>query len=297
MGYTDGHTCVTAADEAAAGAAEASLLYGEVLPAGVAKLLDAQHCAAGAAGTQGLVDLGAGTGKLCLQAFLTYSNLQWCVGVELSQSRFALGERALLRLAVRSPHQPACMSAWPAFRIIEHVPGCLVRLRSGSRYCELRCGDLFHCAEALLRTADIVVLHTEFPRGSPQQVAKLARLLQPAKCGARLVTYAPLSLLLNYPAAATPTHSCNTSTAAGSSITSACTVSNAVQDLPIVSAAHCDPPSTCEDVAAADAADAADAVIESWTILPVNTQPSDTFSVSWSPVRGYHLYLYRHAAP
>lgn len=42
-----------------------SLLYGEVLPEGVCKLLDSNH--ADAANARVLVDLGMGTGKLCLQ--------------------------------------------------------------------------------------------------------------------------------------------------------------------------------------------------------------------------------------
>lgn len=50
------------------------------------KLLDDDHLRAGRADV--LVDMGSGTGKLCMQAFLTYTNLTRVVGIELSASRF-----------------------------------------------------------------------------------------------------------------------------------------------------------------------------------------------------------------
>jgi precorrin-6B methylase 2 len=35
-----------------------------------------------------LFDLGMGTGKIVIQAFLQYRNLRYCYGVELSQGRY-----------------------------------------------------------------------------------------------------------------------------------------------------------------------------------------------------------------
>ena len=50
------------------------LLYGEVLPAGVSRMLDARHLDASKADT--LYDLGSGLGKLVMQAFLQFPNLK-----------------------------------------------------------------------------------------------------------------------------------------------------------------------------------------------------------------------------
>lgn len=62
---TDGHQCVTQRDREEASTSAASLLYGEVLPAGVAHMLDSDHLCAATAAV--LYDLGMGTGKLALQ--------------------------------------------------------------------------------------------------------------------------------------------------------------------------------------------------------------------------------------
>ena len=50
-----------------------SLLFGEVLPDGVSKMLDSDHLDASNATV--LYDLGMGCGRLCMQAFLEYPNL------------------------------------------------------------------------------------------------------------------------------------------------------------------------------------------------------------------------------
>lgn len=52
---------------------------------GVTKLLDAQHLHAAKA--QVLYDLGMGTGKLCMQAFLQHESLRLVFGIELAHSR------------------------------------------------------------------------------------------------------------------------------------------------------------------------------------------------------------------
>ena len=76
-----------------------SLLYGELLPRGVHKALDARHLDAARASS--VYDLGCGTGKVALQAFLQFPNLKRVYGVELSLARFHVAERALLALAAR----------------------------------------------------------------------------------------------------------------------------------------------------------------------------------------------------
>jgi hypothetical protein len=51
-----------------------------------------------------LFDLGMGTGKVAIQAFLQFRNLQYVYGVELSAGRYAMAEAAVIRLAIMSPH-------------------------------------------------------------------------------------------------------------------------------------------------------------------------------------------------
>ena len=140
IGYhTDGHKCVTQADMLVAKQRGSSLLYGEVLPSSVVKMLDRNHLDASSASV--LYDLGSGTGKLALQgrkpqgcrclprlltlgvvaAFLMYPNLVDVVGVELCHSRFLLGEKAVLQLA----------SSFPAdFAVVDWTQGHTITLAS-----------------------------------------------------------------------------------------------------------------------------------------------------------------------
>ena len=62
---TAGHLCVSRDDLEEAKHAGSSLLYGEVLPRGVVRMFDAQHLRG--ADARVVVDLGMGTGKLCMQ--------------------------------------------------------------------------------------------------------------------------------------------------------------------------------------------------------------------------------------
>jgi len=50
-----------------------------------------------------LVDLGCGTGKVCMQAFLEHQSLQDLFGVEISKPRYDIAEAAFLRLAAHFP--------------------------------------------------------------------------------------------------------------------------------------------------------------------------------------------------
>jgi hypothetical protein len=67
LGYaSEGHLCLTDEDLDVAKLSGSSLLYGEVLPHGVAKCLDDEHLRA--AHCRRIIDLGSGTGKLCMQS-------------------------------------------------------------------------------------------------------------------------------------------------------------------------------------------------------------------------------------
>jgi len=83
---TMGHICLTRNDKATAVDKKGSLLYGELLPRGVNKALGTHRLHAARATS--LFDLGMGTGKILIQAFLQYKNLTYVHGVELSEARY-----------------------------------------------------------------------------------------------------------------------------------------------------------------------------------------------------------------
>jgi hypothetical protein len=121
VGYTDGHYCITPDDKATATLSCSSLLYGEVLPAGITKLLSSDYL--GACRAQVLFDLGMGVGKFVLQAFLQYPNLKYVCGVELAASRYHIAEQALLRMASLQVSRPCrlCVASLCVFCMAERL--------------------------------------------------------------------------------------------------------------------------------------------------------------------------------
>jgi predicted RNA methylase len=151
----------------------ASLLFGEVLPEGVCKLLDGQHLDAGSA--QRMVDLGCGFGKLVLQAFLTYPNLMSVTGIELCVSRFQEAKRRMAALAFSNPD----LFTWRS-----SADGLSGELIEGRRTLKIVCGDMFGCTEA--RHADIVICETNVPI---ERHADLAQLIGASKSNSRILMY------------------------------------------------------------------------------------------------------------
>ena len=104
-----------------------------------------------------LFDLGAGLGKLAIQVFLQFRNIVRVVGVELSPTRYALAERALLRLAQYGPavtmtgEHEAKSKFKSKYVILRHDRGHVVLGEVGAsdmasgviRTLELRSGDVF----------------------------------------------------------------------------------------------------------------------------------------------------------
>jgi len=169
----DGYECVTTADEKLAQSKESCLLYGEFMPSGVCKVMDADHLNADDASS--FYDLGMGLGKLCIQAFLMYPTLKMVVGVELARSRYAIAAEAVRRLHSMAPQ---------IYRLDDTVASRdLIRLVHGERCLEFRCGDLFDTAD--VATADIVACELDIPVASFE---RFVRLLASLKTGARLVT-------------------------------------------------------------------------------------------------------------
>jgi len=181
-GYTDGHTCIIDSDKNTASEAGASLLYGELLPIGVTKLMNQYHLRAGSAKT--LMDLGMGTGKLVIQAFLQYPNLTRVSGIELSESRYGIAEKAVLELA-------RCMG----WEVETNEPGRVVRVSTPPgcggalpRCLEVRHGNMWTAQKVGL--ADVLVMHTDLTETS---VTHLRQLIDKLKVGCRFVTYQDLT--------------------------------------------------------------------------------------------------------
>jgi hypothetical protein len=183
VGYrTDGHLCVTDNDRELAEHTASSLLYGEVLPRGVNKILDTEHM--NAADAKSLYDCGMGTGKLALQAWLQFPNLEKVVGVELAISRFIIGERALLNLVGHRPDD---------YELVKHVRDQIIIIcdkHTPSRTLEFYAHDLFSFDG--IDEADIAILQTNFP---PEAHTKLCGLLMQLKAGCALLTYLNLATL------------------------------------------------------------------------------------------------------
>jgi hypothetical protein len=176
VGYrTDGHQCIDVRDREEAFQAGSSLLYGEVLPHGVASMLEPRHL--DARHSRSLFDLGMGTGKLALQAFLQHPSLRRVVGIELAFSRYRIGEKALLNMVSRHPRQFVLVS-WKRGRRV-----CIASTADG-RTIEFRRGDLLGCSD--VGTGDIVIVQTDFPSHS---YPLLCRFLTTLERGARLLTY------------------------------------------------------------------------------------------------------------
>ena len=183
VGYrTDGHLCITDHDRVEAHNTGASLLYGEVLPRGCNKILDSEHL--NAAECKSLYDLGMGTGKFALQAFVQFPNLDKVVGVELAQSRFVLGEKAALTLVAETRE-----NGNSEYRLVSRVPSKRIviaqTMEDGrDRILEFRKGNLFAATDC--HDADIVIAQTNFPA---ETQVKLCRFLGCLKPGCRILTY------------------------------------------------------------------------------------------------------------
>ncbi|KAJ8605221.1 hypothetical protein CTAYLR_000465, partial [Chrysophaeum taylorii] len=186
---TLGHTCVTEEDKRAACEIHGSLLYGELLPRGVNKALDERHLDARRATS--LFDLGMGTGKVAMQAFLQFPNLRRVYGVELSSARFKVAEEALLILA-----SSATSSHEPNVRVQSHVKGesLTVVKTTTKQTLEIAHGNLFATRD--LDHADVVMLETEIPSNAFPQ---FSTLLDSAREGCRVLTYLDLRKVWQLP--------------------------------------------------------------------------------------------------
>lgn len=182
---TKGHVCLTDGDKAAAQQMKISLLYGELLPRGANKAFGSKRLEAHRAAS--LYDLGMGTGKIIIQAFLQFKNLRYIFGVELSQGRYKLAEEAALRLVqlLGAANYNVQLNAGRSIIVTEALQD-----NSGAFYervMHLQCGNMFDIQS--LDTVDVVMMETDIPFDLYPQ---LQRLLASVKDGARVLSYLDL---------------------------------------------------------------------------------------------------------
>ena len=154
-----GHAVVQQHEQKQANEHNMSLCFGEVLYLGVLQILKALNVKKAAR----LVDFGCGLGKLCVQAFLQFPNLERIVGVEYLASRVQQGIEAMERLAVterESLHPDGVQPDEVLLKIkTDRSQGQYQECwKDSKRTLEIMQGDMFdHAAE--VSTADIVVLN------------------------------------------------------------------------------------------------------------------------------------------
>lgn len=178
---TLGHLSLTEYDKFIAKSQKGSLLYGELLPRGVNKALDVHHLDASKARI--LFDMGMGTGKVAIQAFLQYRNLEYVFGVELSVGRYQLAETAALRMVQLLGRDSFHVDVVHGEQIT--VTELLRESLEGGRTLRLKCGDMLDVLD--LYSADIVMMETDIP---PHLQFDVCTLLQKQMHeGARILSY------------------------------------------------------------------------------------------------------------
>jgi len=93
-----------------------ALLYGELLPRGVNKALSLSRL--NAFESSSLFELGMGTGKVALQAFLQFPSLTFVHGVELNSGRFTIAEMAVDKLVKMYPSRYAVVQREEGVKIV-----------------------------------------------------------------------------------------------------------------------------------------------------------------------------------
>jgi hypothetical protein len=189
--------------------ADASPLYGEVLPAGVSTLLGDRFLAASIAAfergvTRGapttLIDMGCGLGRIPIQAFWSVPNLGHAVGIEITPSRAQSGILALqrlYRLLVRDRVRATGSLKGLAYRQTATSFTIIMKQERGpERRLTLMEGSLFNLDPNLVRRADAVVLATDFRE--PHQLVRLRGVMDLLPGGARVLTYKNLAEIYPY---------------------------------------------------------------------------------------------------
>lgn len=207
---TRGHICLTDLDRDNGKNGKGSLLYGELLPRGSNKAFGRKRLAVEFASV--LFDLGMGTAKILIQAFLQFRNLKYVYGIELSAGRYALAEEAAMRmiqilgpdnfryeilpgkyiivteLPVKQKQNATTTSAPAGGSQVHHEDeGEDEEYYYSGRVLHLEFGDMFSVCN--IGIADVVMLETDIPADLQPQ---LCDLLSGMAEGARTLTYLDL---------------------------------------------------------------------------------------------------------
>ena len=190
---TKGHICVTESDKVNSKNPDArgSLLYGELLPRGANKAFGQSHLQCADPCTKVLFDLGMGTGKIAIQAFLQYRNLEYVYGIELSEGRFRVAEEYVVRMVQLLGVELYSIERHPSGRRIT-VNEVTVREGRG-RKLVFECGDMFTVQN--IAEADVVMMETDIPLNLH---SKLCCMLNDMKPGSRTLSYLDLRKIWPY---------------------------------------------------------------------------------------------------
>lgn len=189
---TKGHACLTDGDKYISKLPDAkgSLLYGELLPRGANKAFGSTHL--NAADAKVLFDLGMGTGKVAIQAFLQFRNLEYVYGVELSEGRFKVAEeyvRRMVQLLGSELYTIDTLDHGRRLVVTEAAPVTGAK----SRVLEMECGDMFDVQN--IHVADIVMMETDIPVALHTELCNFLNDMHP---GARTLSYLDLRKVWHY---------------------------------------------------------------------------------------------------
>eukprot|EP01038_Epipyxis_sp_PR26KG_P011039 gene11039-14823_t len=201
---TKGHVCLTEADRINAQYSKGSLLYGELLPRGANKAFNSKRL--DAANASVLFDMGMGTGKITVQAFIQFKNLKYVYGVELSYGRYRIAEEAVLKMVDLMGAENFVIHQNQGKNIIvvelcrENGSGqnCIAvdkllglvnidKINQGERILHLECGNMFDVQD--FDKADVVMMETDFP---VELHSDLNKLLNRMRDNSRILTYLDL---------------------------------------------------------------------------------------------------------
>jgi len=177
---TRGHVCLTADDRDNVKNTKGSLLYGELLPRGANRAFDSQHLHCATASV--LFDLGCGTGKIAVQAFLQYRNLEYVYGVEISAGRYSVAEEAIIHMVELLGEDDFIVEVRRGQSIV--IKERNLEDSSRCRMLKIECGNMMDVTD--ISRADIVMLETDIPQELQSQ---LCALLHNMPEGSRTLTY------------------------------------------------------------------------------------------------------------
>lgn len=212
---------LTHEDKSVASQGKCSFLYGELLPRGANKAMESERLSVCSATT--LFDLGMGTGKILIQAFLQFRNLRYIYGVELAEGRFRLAEEIVLRMVdllgpenynvhiIKGKHiivmenrQQSPISGTndvngnTAVSVdSDNKANVEALIQSGYRVLHFQCGNMFDVAPNL-HLADVVMMETDIPH---DLYYDLHVLLSNMKDNARMLSYLDFRKVFQSPSA------------------------------------------------------------------------------------------------